>query len=76
MECCPPGPENYFQVKIFQVGFTAKFYLNMRFLGELVDCDIRLRTHVHTGTALAVEIVQTLETFLNRNFVVTVSNKK
>ena len=29
-----------------------------------MDSDIRLGTHVDTGTALAVEIVQTLETSL------------
>ena len=39
----------------------------MGFLGELVDGDIWLGTHVNTGAALAVEIVQTLETFLNIN---------
>ena len=32
-----------------------------------MDGDIRLGTHVDTGAALAVEIVQTLEAFLNIN---------
>lgn len=36
-----------------------------------MDSDIRLGTHVDTGTALAVEIVQTLETFLDTNTIIT-----
>ena len=48
----------------------------MRFLGELVDGDIRLGTHVNTGAALAVEIVQTLETFLNINTKTVYPNSK
>merc|ERR1719312_2484182 len=38
--------------------------LHVRLLGELVDGDIGLGAHVNTRAALAVEIVQTLETLL------------
>ena len=39
----------------------------MRLLGELVDGDVRFGTHVHTGAALAVQVVQALKTFLQSN---------
>ena len=40
-------------------------HLDVRLSGELVNGDVRLGAHVDTGAALAVQIVQALETFLN-----------
>ena len=40
-------------------------HLDVGLSGELVNGDVRLGAHVDTGAALAVQIVQALETFLN-----------
>ena len=39
-------------------------YLDVRLFRQLMDGDIGLGAHVHTGAALTVQVVKTLETSL------------